>query len=71
MLPTAHTEAELNSIKSIVGGIEERVGADTPVSNLLSELEVVKKRIGVLEDVLGVRKQQKVCRHTCFNCILF
>ena len=50
-------ESELKSIKSTVGGIEERVGY-VDVSNLLVQLDFVKKRIGVLEDVLGVRFEQ-------------
>ena len=46
-----------SELKSTVGGIEERVGY-VDVSNLLVQLDFVKKRIGVLEDVLGVRFEQ-------------
>ena len=58
-LDTDHINSEVASIKSNVGDIEKRVG-DVDVSYLLRELAILKQRIGVVENVLGVKFEEKL-----------
>ena len=57
ILDKDHIQSEVDSIKSKVGDIEKGVG-DVHVSHLLCELEIVKKRIRVVENVLGIKFQE-------------
>ena len=57
ILDKDHIQSEVESIKSKVGDIEKGVG-DVHVSHLLCELEIVKKRIGVVENVLGIKFEE-------------
>ena len=57
ILDKDHIQSEVASIKSKLGDIEKGVG-DVHVSHLLCELEIVKKRIGVVENVLGIKFEE-------------